>query len=210
MVSLKVTEKLYGARPMTAAQKSKAKKRAKDCDKMDKKSEKLKIVLNEYESLIYSSNDFLEDEDVQQYLKSEDEKDKLKLYIDEELEWLSENGSQLEYDKVKAKFKVLEKKINPIKKRKSNRDIIPDEIDKAKSKLDSLEKSFKKYTKRKDWIPEEELEEFESILIEKREYLDEKLSQLKEIPLNEKLPFKKSHISAGTKEVADKCKYIIY
>lgn len=135
--------------------------------------------MNEYESLIYSTRDILEDEDYQPFLKSEVEKQKIILFLDEEEEWLYSQKSENEYNKVKAKMKILEKKINPIKKRKQAREQIPEEIEKAKRKIDEIESSFKKYTKKRSWIQEKIIEEFETLIVETREYLDDKVNIFK-------------------------------
>ena len=124
---------------MTAAQKSKAKKRMRDADKRDKEMEKLKVIMNEYESLIYSTRDFINDEDVQPYLNSEDDKEKILMFLDNQEEWLYGEGSKSDYDTVKSKVKILEKKSAPIKKRKRQREQLPEEIAKAKKKLDDNE-----------------------------------------------------------------------
>lgn len=207
--SLKLTEKLFGPSPLTSAQKSKIKKRLREADKRDKTLEKLKVIYNEFESLIYSSRSFLEDEETQPYLRSEEEKEKLLLYINEEEEWLEEKGTTADYEVIKNKVKVLEKKINPIKKRKTQREQVAEQIEKSQKKLDDIEKSFKKYTKRRDWLPAEELENFEELLTETRQYFHS-ISDLEIYPKNERLPFRKSDLEAEVKKVSENCKFALY
>lgn len=176
---LKTSTKLAGPSPLTKAQKAKCKKHLRAYEKRDKTLEKLKIIMNEYESLIYSTRDILEDEDYQPYLKSEVEKQKLNLFLDEEEEWLYSDKTKNEYNTVKAKLKILEKKINPMKKRRQARQQIPEEIEIARRKIDEHENSFRKYTKRRSWIKESILEEFETLVVETREYFDEKVLNFK-------------------------------
>lgn len=206
--TLKVTEKFEGPQPLTAAQKSKAKKRASDADQSDKVQEKKKVMRNEYETLIYSARDFIQDEDIVPYLANEDEKAKILLLLDEEEDWLYGDGITASYDTLKNKLKVLEKKINPIKKRKTARDELPNEIEKGRKQLDESEKGFVKYAKKRSWLPQEELDEYHKLLTEKREYLDTKYEELKTSPLNKKVPFTVGEVRAEVNLVVEKLKFI--
>ena len=83
---------------MSSSQKAKAKKRLNEAEKRDKRIEKLKQLQNDYETLIYSSRDFLEEEENSAYFKSEDDKEKLKLFLNEAEAWLYGAGSDSEFD----------------------------------------------------------------------------------------------------------------
>ncbi|CAI2384203.1 unnamed protein product [Moneuplotes crassus] len=205
---LNLIENLAGPSPLNAAQKKKIKKRLREADLRDKKLEKLKIIKNEFESLIYSSKEYLQDEDIQPYLKNEDEKIKLLLYLDEEQQWLETTGLTADYDNLKNKVRYLEKKINPIKKRKSQREQLADLIEKYQTKLDKAEKSFERYTRiRKKWLPEDDLEEFKVLLTQAREYFIS-ISEFDNYPKNQKLPFKKSDLDEELKKVTRSLKSI--
>jgi hypothetical protein len=193
---------------MTKTQKNKARTRATVIAERDKKLEKKKTSLNAYESLIYSTRDFIQDESMEVYLKSDNEKERLLLFIEKEEEWLLREGTSASYDTLKNKIKVLENKIKPIRKRKEYRDILFQEIDSTKQKITETETSFKRYILKKEWIPDEEKAKFEKITEEMKLSLDEKYKRLEETPLNEKPPFKESDIQKDLKQVTDKLKDI--
>ena len=186
---MKVTDKLEGGQPLNAAQKSRAKKRLSDLDKRDKTIEKKKIAKNEYEMVIYSSRSFLEDEDNLQYMKDEDEKQKLLLFLDEEENWLYSAGANANEEAYKIKLKVVEKKMVPLKNRKSAREKIPDELRSNKKIIDENEKAFNKFIKAKDWIPKDKIDDFRVLVTRKREYLDKKNDEMNKTPANQKLSF---------------------
>jgi hypothetical protein len=193
---------------MTKTQKNKARTRATVIAERDKKLEKKKTSLNAYESLIYSTRDFIQDESMEVYLKSDNEKERLLLFIEKEEEWLLREGTSASYDTLKNKIKVLENKIKPIRKRKEYRDILFQEIDSTKQKITETETSFKRYILKKEWIPDGEKAKFEKIAEEMKVSLDEKYKRLEETPLNEKPPFKESDIQKDLKQVTDKLKDI--
>lgn len=193
---------------MSSSQKTKAKKRLSEAEKRDRRIEKLKQLMNDYESLIYSSRDFLEEEENFAYFKSEEDKEKLRLFLDEEMEWLYGHGTKSEYEFMKGKMKVLEKKIDPIKKKKQTREQVPEEIKSAKGKLDDNERIFKKYVRTRDWIPKIQIDEYKQLVTNKREYLDKKLSELDETPLHQKLPFTIGEVRAEVKIVTEKLQFI--
>jgi hypothetical protein len=203
-----VTERLVGAQPMSSSQKAKAKKRLNEAEKRDKRIEKLKQLQNDYETLIYSSRDFLEEEENSAYFKSEDDKEKLKLFLNEAEAWLYGAGSDSEFDIMKGKLRVLEKKISPIKKRKNTRQQVPEEIENLKAKLDENLASFNKHARKNNWLPKDELDEYKQLVIETRDYLDTKLVEIQEIPLHRKLPFTIGDVQKEVKKVTDKLKVI--
>lgn len=165
-------------------------------------------MMNEYESLIYSSRDFIQDEDTYPYFKNEEERDKLLLLVNEEEEWLDGDGATANYETIKNKHKSLEKKITPIRKRKTVRESLPEEISNSRKKLDENEKSFKKYIKKRDWLPDSEIEEYRKLLTEKREDLDKKSQELEDAPLNKKAPFSSDDVRKQSITVVEKLKYI--
>jgi len=193
---------------MTSAQKSKAKKRAKEAEKRDRDQEKKMSAANEYESLIYYTKDFVSDDENAPYLKNADEKDKLLMFLEQQEDWLYGEGSKADYTALKNKIKVLDKKINPLKNRKQARDILPDEFAEAYKNLKESEKSFKRYLKDKDWLPEEEIDNFKKIVSETRKHLTEKEQEFKDAPLNEKPPITTTTIKSKVKEVTDALKAI--
>lgn len=193
---------------MNSAQKHKSRKKLTDFEKRDKNVEKSKIIRNEYESSIYSARNFLNDDDNAAYIKTDDEKNKLLLFLDEEEDWLYEGGATADYDALKNKLKVLEKKIKPIEKRKKYRQQLPSEIEKIKAKLEENEKSFKKYIRKRDWLPDEHLEEYRKMVAEKRDYLNQKLQELAETPLHQKAPFSEDTVKQEITVVFEKLKYI--
>ena len=207
--SLKVTEKLHGPQALSTAQKKKATKRLNELEKRDKVQQKLKAIINEYESLIYSSRDYVEDTENEPYFKSQDEKDKILMFINEEEEWIYNSESTTsDYETYKSKIKVLEKKINPVKKRKTLRQIIPDEIDQHKKELEKVSKSFNRYKNKNSWLPAEAVSELETLIMETKEFLDTKMQELEDIPLNEKLPFTSTSITTEVTRVNTKFKQL--
>ena len=203
-----MTDKLEGGSPLNAAQKSKAKKHLSDLDKRDSVIEKSKIAKNEYEMLIYSSRSFLEDEDNLQYMKDEDEKSKLLLFLDEEENWLYTLGVNAKEDAYKIKYKVVDKKMVPIRNRKSAREKIPEEFRSSKKIIEENEKAFNSFIKNKNWLPKEKLDEFKSMVTAKREYLDQKNDEMTKTPTNNKLSFTINDIRKEINKLTDLLKDI--
>lgn len=206
--TLKLTSKRTGAQTLNTAQMNKAKKRLNDLEVRDKKMEKIKIAQNEYEGLIFSSRDYVEDDENAPYFKDQDEKDKLLLFIQEEENWIYNTEEVIDFDTYKNKIKVLERKMKPIKQRKEIRDQLPQDISKAKTEVDTILKSFNKYKRSNSWLPTEKLTEFEAMITSTKEYLDSRQQDLKDIPLYEKVSFKSIEIQGYVTSANDKLKEI--
>lgn len=158
--------------------------------------------------LIYSSRSFLEDEDNLQYMTDEDEKAKLMLFLDEEENWLYTAGANAREDSYKIKYKVVDKKMVPIRNRKAARENIPEEIKSSKKIIDDNEKAFDKFIKNKPWLPNEKLEQFRKMVTVKREYLDQRTDEMNKTPTNKKLSFTINDIRKEINKLTDSLKEI--
>lgn len=170
-------------------------------EKRDEEKVKTDKAKNDFESVIYSMRDWLNDDENNPYIVS-DEQRALLTKLSEHEEWLLEGegdtASHTEYEK---RFKELNKQLTTYKTRKSEHSERDSAVGGFKARLDKVEEKLDELAKKKPWITTEQKGDVKDKLTETRNYLADQLEKQVQSPLNADPVFKLADIEIKVKKV---------
>lgn len=204
--ALDVRTTLYGPQPMTKQEKKSAKELFETFEERDKATKKLEEMRNTYETLIYNSRDWINNDDNDKFFVDSKEKSSFLDLIDAEEEWMDNYGYDETLPVYKERKAELDTEVKKFKRRKTVRNAVSKELKNFLKKIEEIESKFNKYIRLKTWLSDEVVEEFETYLEGEREWHDDVQEQLDDHPFTEIFPMSSLDVKARLPGLEDKLK----
>lgn len=175
-------------------------------DELDRDHRKYVEARTKYETLIYSSREWANEEENDKYFKDSQDKDVLLDIIDSEEEWFENEGYDESVEVYKERRKAFDDRVKQWKRRKTFRNAVKKELKNLKTKIEETETKFDRFLQGKDWYPEDKKEEMETFLEQQMEYYKTVKALLKEEPITEIFSIRSSAIVLHIDSIDNKLK----
>jgi len=146
-------------------------------DKRDEEKFKLDEAKNNFEAILYSFRDWVQNEENIPFVGEERQEEILK-EIMEHLDWLDYGDSDTAtYKDFNEKFVKLRTEKNKLEERQEESSKREQTVEKARGKFTELREKAEKIREKKDWITEEEVKEVTDKISEVEQWLEEKMNE---------------------------------
>jgi hypoxia up-regulated 1 len=165
-----------GARILSEASSKEIKKRLKTLEKRDENKKLTDEAKNSYEELIYEMRGWLNEEDNEVYVKSDDRESLLEK-LEEAEDWLYGDGSDMGYKEYQSKQYDLNTQFTPLKKRQKEHQ---NRVEYIEPLLDLLREQKTKALEIREsmpWITEGEQDDLTEKIQELIDFIEEKMNE---------------------------------
>ena len=183
-MKLAIEEEFIGHQPMTTEQKVNAAAHLVDLEKRDKLILDTLKAKNDFEALIYSSRDWVSDEDNQVYTTPEVIEEFMKKLTEGE-DWLYEEGYDQKLGVYKDRINELNDTIQPMRYRQSEHKIRTDVLDETHSMVNNFTQEIDSFKKHFPWIEDYKIERLREIAKNATEWFEKTSAEQENLQLHE-------------------------
>ena len=196
-----IGKEFKGLQTLSKEQLKTIKDRMRWYDKRDEDKIKTDKAKNDFESVIYSMRDWLNEDENNPYIP-QGETETLLNKLSKEEDWLLEGeGETATHKEYESRFGDLNKILNTFKSRKSEHGLREDAVKLAQSKLDKILEKGEELKKKKPWITDEQKKDIWEKIDETRLWIEEQVEKQSKQPLYEDPVFKASDLETKIKKV---------
>lgn len=196
-----ISREYKGIPNLTKDQLRAAKDRMRAYDKRDEDKIKTDKAKNDFESVIYSMRDWLNDDENNPYIP-QGETETLLNRLSKEEDWLLEGeGDTASYKEYENRFGELNKIMNTFKSRKQEHNMREEAVKYAIAKLDSIYEKSEELKKKKPWITDEQKKDIWDKIDETRAWIEEQVEKQSKQPLYEDPVFRAADLEKQIKKV---------
>ena len=196
----KITREHYGEPTLTREQIQKAKDRLRQFEKRDEDKKRTDKAKNDFESVIYSMRDWLNEEENQGFVPG-DEGEDLRSRLVKEEDWLMDEGDQAGLGEYVKRYTELNGKLQSYKTRKTEYNQREDAVSNAYTKLENFEEKLDDLKTKKPWITDDQKKDVRERLEETKDWLEQSVKKQKQTPLSQDPIFMVSEITTKLKRV---------
>jgi hypothetical protein len=182
--TLTISEIFHGLQPLTTAQKLSATAHLVDLEKRDKLILDTLKAKNDYETLIYSSRSWIQEEDNLKYTTQE-VKEKFLEELNEAENWIYEDGFDETLQVYTDRINHINDTINPIKFRKHEHEVREDVMDGIKRMVANFTEEIEEFHKHFPWIDEKKVETLLEFAKNSTKWFNDKVEEQEKMALNE-------------------------
>lgn len=183
-LKLTFTEEYIGHQPMTTAQKVNAAAHLVELEKRDKLILDTMKAKNDYEALIYSSRNWVNEEDNQVYSTSDIIEGFLEKLTEGE-DWLYDEGYDEKLEVYQKRIKELNSTIQPMKYRQSEHRIRDEILERTKIMVNNFTQEIDNFATHFPWIEEAKIDKLRELAKNATEWFEKTVEEQDQLQLHE-------------------------
>lgn len=197
----KIDREFEGLPLLNSTQIKQAKKRIAAFEKKDEMKLKTDEAKNNFESIMYSFRDWLQEEDNLLYV-GEERQQELLAQITEDLDWLDYgDGDKAGFEEFNSKYLGFKEEMDKYSSRQEEDKKRIESVEKARAKLEELKEKASQIRQKKEWISEEEEKDVQDKVSETQSWVEEKMNEQSQKSPSDEPAFTAKELDKKVKDV---------
>ena len=197
----KIEKQLYGVPALSSEQLKACRERLKAYEKKDEDKAKTDKAKNDFESIIYSMRDWVQEEDNLPFVGGAQKQDGLTQVLREAEDWLENDGSNANLNDYLTRLSDLNSKYQKLKIRKEEYSQRDPAVDDCRKRISTYQDKLDDVSTKKAWITEDHKKDLYEKLNETLAWLEAQVDRQKTLPLDEDPAFRVSEIDVRLKRI---------